>query len=841
MNSVNAEPESPGHRAASPTSGAGPDVVGLVFDGERLQCAECGGWYRHLATHVFLAHGLLAQDYRAEHGLAASVPLVVAEISDALRASATARGTEHLDQWRRPGPERDELVDKLRETKREQADEYWARRLAEVGWRSWFDATGWAQEAGAGWAGIGERLGISWQSARTAALRAGATLQHRSWRFFELAEAYVHEHGNLDYADGELGRYLANARAYARRTTGSPSEIGAALDALDPNWRLTAAERITRSLAAGEVFEHPTARRHRKLWEQRLATVGWVSWSDAVFWAARTGGGPAQIAERLDTDAMQVSRALRLHWQQALDAGTDPHSPVAAAGYILEHAPGCGGALTSDDHTTDSPAVIRTSVEEERIQCMVCGLWLGTLGQHLPLHQLTGTDYKTRFRLSPQARLSGYRPRRTAPPAHSPEYWDPILAAHQFPDLKAAADWAIDAGMTVPELARHLGVPYTRLNRALKAAGLRFPTVGDRMIIQAKQHVAAGGNLSEAPTPEMRAWLDTVRASLRAGRTPVFAAQLDHIDPHWHQSAHHRATTTGTPYIHKGTRGAQARYQAGLARAGWDSFEHAAAWANTHNAPVAAIAIATGLPTARVAAHLKRLGYQLPTPPKSGHAFHTRLRAIADHLRHHKTFDGLDQVSLHWLARRHRLETTSAPLPDPWINNLLDHLHPTWRTEHPDTTPAPAPAESAATRTRAGSRPITRKQQPRTAAAAAKPEPHDHASEPAVDKPTAPYTIDQHWQDRLTATGWTTWNNATTWAAHRHAGISAIANRLGVPQVDILEQLQHWWTAHPETLHHTSEEPRQPLPGHGTPTPCPACRLYFTDTASHYKAAHPHL
>ena len=130
VNSVNAEPESPGRRPAS--AAAGPDVAGLVFDGERLQCAECGGWYRHLATHVFLAHGLLAQDYRAEHGLPASVPLVVADISDALREGATARGTEHLDQWRRPGPERDELVDKLRETKREQADEYWAQRLAEV-------------------------------------------------------------------------------------------------------------------------------------------------------------------------------------------------------------------------------------------------------------------------------------------------------------------------------------------------------------------------------------------------------------------------------------------------------------------------------------------------------------------------------------------------------------------------------------------------------------------------------------------------------------------------------------------------------------------------------------
>lgn len=106
-------------------------------------------------------------------------------------------------------------------------------------------------------------------------------------------------------------------------------------------------------------------------------------------------------------------------------------SPGLAAGagtVILAPAAGCGGALTSDDHSTDGPAgsaVVRTSAEQERIQCLVCGLWLGSLGQHLPIHHLTGTDYKTRFALPGRARMSGYRPRRTAPPARSPQYWGP--------------------------------------------------------------------------------------------------------------------------------------------------------------------------------------------------------------------------------------------------------------------------------------------------------------------------------------------------------------------------------------------------------------------------------
>ncbi len=791
----------------SPLRQGGDDegrVAGLVFDGERLQCAECGGWYRHLATHVFMAHGLLAQDYRAEHGLPASVPLVVGEISETLRAGAAERGTDHLEVWRRPGPEHEELVSKLRETKREQADEYWTARLAEAGWRSWFDATAWAQSTGAGWAGIGERLGISWQSARTAGLRAGAQLRHRSWRFFELAEAYVHEHGNLDYAGGELGQYLANARAYLRNT-GRHTAIATALDGLDPNWRLTAAERVARSIAAGDLFEHPTARRHRLLWEARLTAAGWASWSDAVVWAARTGGGPAEIADRLGTDNLQVSKVLQQYWHRLADAGGDPHAATTVL--ILAPAAGYAGAVTSDDHSSDGPDLVRTTTETERIQCMVCGLWLGTLGQHLPVHQLTGTEYKQQFGLPPKARMSGYRPRRPAPPADSPQYWEPVLSAHGFEDLTAAVVWAIEQGKVAPELARHLGVPYARLNRALKVAGLRFPTVGDRMIAEAKQHVAAGGNLSDAPTPEMRAWLDTVRGTLRAGRNSVFAAQLDQIDPQWRLSAHQRAASTGRAYVHKRTRTMRAEHTAGLTRAGWNSLDDAVAWAHQHDAPISAIAIAMGLPTDRVSAQLKALGYELPRPPKSGASFRRQLTTITDHLHHHQSIDSLPDELKTWLRRRHDLETTttdaaadrSAVIPDRWINHLLDHLHPAWRpTAEPKQAAAPAPQ--------------------------------------AVTSP--PRILDPNWSALLAEAGWKNWNDAVDWAAAQQSGLAAIAKRLGTQKIDILEQLQTWWAHHPDTLGAVPDEAQRALPSRGVHAPCPACRLWFIDVAGHYKAAH---
>ncbi|AUN40843.1 hypothetical protein ASU32_13210 [Tsukamurella tyrosinosolvens] len=787
-----------------PSPGHGGDdarVAGLAFDGERLQCAECGGWYRHLATHVFMAHGLLAQDYRAEHGLPASVPLVVGEISEILRAGATERGTDHLDVWRRPGPEREELVSKLRETKREQADEYWTARLAEAGWRSWFDATAWAQSTGAGWAGIGERLGISWQSAHTAGLRAGAQLRHRSWRFFELAEAYVHEHGNLDYAGGELGQYLANARAYLRNT-GRHTTIATALDELDPNWRLTAAERVARSIAAGDRFEHPTARRHRLLWEERLTAAGWESWSDAAMWAARTGGGPAEIADRLGTDNLQVSKALQQHWHRLAEAGEGPHAATTAL--ILAPATGCAGAVTSDDHSSDGPDLVRTNTDTERIQCMVCGLWLGTLGQHLPVHQLTGTEYKQQFGLSPKARMSGHRPRRTAPPADSRQYWDPVLSSHGFEDLAGAVAWAIEQGKVAPELARHLGVPYARLNRALKAAGLRFPTVGDRMIAEAKQHVAAGGNLSEAPTPEMRAWLDTVRGTLRAGRNSVFADQLDQIDPQWRLSAHQRATVTGTAYVHKHTRTMRAEQTAGLTRAGWESLDDAVAWAHQHEAPVSAIAIAMGLPADRVSAQLKTLGYELPRPPKSGGSFRRQLTTITDHLHHHQGIDGLPDELKSWLRRRHDLETSTtgrgAVIPDRWINHLLDHLHPAWRPTTESKLAASPPPQAAVT--------------------------------------SPPRILDPAWSGRLAEVGWENWNDAVDWAAAHQSGLAAIAQRLGAQKIDILEQLQTWWAHHPDTVRTVPSENQRALPGRGVHAPCPACRLWFIDVAGHYTAAH---
>lgn len=200
----------------------------------------------------------------------------------------------------------------------------------------------------------------------------------------------------------------------------------------------------------------------------------------------------------------------------------------------------------------------------------------------------------------------------------------------------------------------------------------------------------------------MRAWLDTARSTLRVGRRSMFAPQLDRIDPQWQLTAHQRAAAVDGGYMHRGTRTMQSEHARGLARAGWESIEQAVAWAHAYRAPATAVGIATGIPVSRVAAQLKRLDYQLPTPPKTGIAFRNQLTASADHLHEHCSLDGLPEPLTRWLRGRQQLETTGDLLPDPWINALLDHLRSDWRPpagsdETETTDPAPRGPTTAAT------------------------------------------------------------------------------------------------------------------------------------------------
>ncbi|GAA0999601.1 hypothetical protein GCM10009551_069640 [Nocardiopsis tropica] len=152
-----------------------------------------------------------------------------------------------------------------------------------------------------------------------------------------------------------------------------------------------------------------------------------------------------------------------------------------------------------------------------------------------------------------------------------------------------------------------------------------------------------------------------------------------------------------------------------------------------------------GLPTDRVSAQLKALGYGLPRPPKSGASFRRQLTTITGHLHRHQTVGGLPGELKSWLRRRHDLETTTTDsgevIPDRWINHLLDHLHPAWRpTAEPEQAAAPPP-------------------------------------QAAVTSP--PRILDPNWSGRLAEVGWENWNDAVDWAAAQQSGLAAIAQRLG--------------------------------------------------------------
>lgn len=68
----------------------------LDEDDAGLLCHTCGKRYRHLATHLAMAHGDTVADYRARHGLPATRPLVAQSVRTRMRESWEANRDGHL-------------------------------------------------------------------------------------------------------------------------------------------------------------------------------------------------------------------------------------------------------------------------------------------------------------------------------------------------------------------------------------------------------------------------------------------------------------------------------------------------------------------------------------------------------------------------------------------------------------------------------------------------------------------------------------------------------------------------------------------------------------------------
>jgi hypothetical protein len=71
-------------------------------EADRIQCLECGRWFRALPTHLRRGHGYTDEDYRLKFGVPVGVPLVCLEWSEAVSRKVTKLGlARHLT---RDGP-----------------------------------------------------------------------------------------------------------------------------------------------------------------------------------------------------------------------------------------------------------------------------------------------------------------------------------------------------------------------------------------------------------------------------------------------------------------------------------------------------------------------------------------------------------------------------------------------------------------------------------------------------------------------------------------------------------------------------------------------------------------
>lgn len=68
----------------------------------RIQCLECGRWFRALPRHLRVTHGYSDEDYRLKYRIAIGSPLVCIEWSERLRASAIERDLAALGSHNGP-------------------------------------------------------------------------------------------------------------------------------------------------------------------------------------------------------------------------------------------------------------------------------------------------------------------------------------------------------------------------------------------------------------------------------------------------------------------------------------------------------------------------------------------------------------------------------------------------------------------------------------------------------------------------------------------------------------------------------------------------------------------
>lgn len=236
----------------------------LSDDGERVQCHECGRWYRSLQTHIARIHGIDADQYRAMHGLPRTQPLASMGTREKWRTAGrwrrdndpsvlAALNGDKAERMRRsafPAHERVRATtDRMADGKRRVARERLDRVLAGAGFSDLADAAAWAESLGLGWAGLASALGgmnHSWLAEVGAERGVSLTPPpssdaEKSRRYLEVARSYARRYGSLNVPTGwtsddgvRLGRWLVARRYLAR--AGRSSWVMDALNDIDGDW-----------------------------------------------------------------------------------------------------------------------------------------------------------------------------------------------------------------------------------------------------------------------------------------------------------------------------------------------------------------------------------------------------------------------------------------------------------------------------------------------------------------------------------------------------------------------------------------------------------------------------
>lgn len=415
----------------------------LASDGERLQCHECGEWYINLATHVRGAHDLDAVDYRAAWGLSPHVRMIGDRHRTTARAQALQRVAAVDGPFRGFAPV--SVDSRSMPEFEEKARVLWTERLAAAGWQSWQDAMAWADEQGASWRMIGERIGVSGAFARQAALSEGIDVHlPRVWdKMIEAATDHVAVHGSLLGATGDLAEWVANARSDARR--GIQGRAFGELDALDPGWRRPQADRLAQARAQGVTLRSTKRMASDRFWKTRLNEAGYADWNELLIWATVNSAGLSEISTQLGFNAKGMFDVL------AAAAGAD--DPFAATAPFRSSRPG---------HLAD---------DGSRVQCHDCGLWYGDLKQHVRRHvdstgaKYTVHTYRQAHRLGVDTRLAPVeRLKKTV----LRDVWSQRFADAGVESWEQLLVWAAQTHVGVDEIGTRVGVRGSNVLSALR-------------------------------------------------------------------------------------------------------------------------------------------------------------------------------------------------------------------------------------------------------------------------------------------------------------------------------------------------------------------------------------